>query len=581
MVDQTQSPAVRSGPKGGVVVAKSGNVLSNVMQIYAQPSVQRSLPMLVALLAVVVTIIVYLILQKPEMTTLYASLPESEKARVVDSLKNSGIEVMLDPTTGEVVVPVADYHRSRMSLAAQGLPSSTPDGYDSLNDMPLGTSRSVENMRLKQSQEVELARSINEIDSVLSARVHLALPEKSVFVRNSPGPTASVFLQLAKGRTLSAQQVQAIVHLVSSSVPDMTREGVTVVDQNGRLLSNPNGDEASGMSDTQLEYRMRLENIYRTRVESLVTPMVGAGNVSAQVNIDVDFTRSEVTEERVDPTGNALRSEQTTMDQESNAKAMGIPGAVANTPPAQASVNPASGMNAKSDGANASGDLRTRSSSEVRNYEVSRRVSTTQAPNAQIRQIHVAVLVRDPMVADAETGEMRPQPLPPESLLAIENLVKSTVGLDEERGDSLIVSSQPFVSTLEGVPKTWHDQPWMKDLARQMITVMVFGVVALGIVRPLLNRLLVPVGSSVPGEVMMREQDDIDLDKVEVAEGETLEDIKAKLKPKKQTISAEMLDTANTYDDKVAIIRMIVADEAGRVSNVFKAMMKRDLDLIN
>ena len=154
MVDQTQSPAVRSAPKGGVVVAKSGNVLSNVMQIYAQPSVQRSLPMLVALLAVAVTIIVYVILQKPEMTTLYASLPESEKARVVDSLKNSGIEVMLDPTTGEVVVPAADYHRSRMSLAAQGLPSSTPDGYDSLNDMPLGTSRSVENMRLKQSQEV-------------------------------------------------------------------------------------------------------------------------------------------------------------------------------------------------------------------------------------------------------------------------------------------------------------------------------------------------------------------------------------------------------------------------------------------
>ena len=216
MVDHTQSPAVISGPKGGVVVAKSGNLLSNVMQIYAQPSVQRSLPMLVALLTVVVTIIVYLILQKPEMTTLYASLPESEKARVVDSLKNSGIEVMLDPTTGEVVVPAADYHRSRMSLAAQGLPSSTPDGYDSLNDMPLGTSRSVENMRLKQSQEVELARSINEIDSVLSARVHLALPEKSVFVRNSPGPTASVFIQLANGRSLSAQQVQAIVHLVSS-----------------------------------------------------------------------------------------------------------------------------------------------------------------------------------------------------------------------------------------------------------------------------------------------------------------------------------------------------------------------------
>ena len=194
-----------------------------------------------------------------------------------------------------------DYHSSKISLAAQGLPASVPGGYQSLNDLPLGSSRSVELMRLKQSQEIELARSIREIEDVLSARVHLALPEKSVFVRNQQPPTASVFVQLPYGRTLGASQVTAIVHLVSSSIPNMSKQDVTVVDQNGALLSKSADDPDSALSDSQLEHRMRLESIYRTRIMSLVTPIVGPGNVSTQVNLEIDFTRNETTEEIVDP----------------------------------------------------------------------------------------------------------------------------------------------------------------------------------------------------------------------------------------------------------------------------------------
>ena len=195
------------------------------------------------------------------------------------------MDVALDPTTGDVLVPVADLHSSRMKLAALGLPSTAADGYDSLSNIPMGTSRSVEMMRLKQSQEVELARSIMEIRAIKSARVHLAIPERTVFVRDQATPSASVFLQLAGGRSLDESQVEAIINLVSASISGMSKEDVTVVDQQGRMLSKAIDDPASITTDNQFQYRMRLENIYRSRIESLVSPLVGAGNVNAQVNI--------------------------------------------------------------------------------------------------------------------------------------------------------------------------------------------------------------------------------------------------------------------------------------------------------
>jgi flagellar M-ring protein FliF len=341
--------------------------------------------------------------------------------------------------------------------------------------------------------------------------VHLAIPDKEVFVRQSADPTASVFLQLARGRSLGRSQVEAIVHLVSSSVPNLTKENVAVVDQNGSLLSRSSNSAESQLSDSQLEHRIKLEDIYRARVTSLLTPIVGAGNINAQINLDIDFTRSEVTEELVDPQGNALRSEQLTSDQTMQAPAKGIPGAIANTPPA------------------------------------------------------------------AETGLEIAKPLNEAELARIEKLVADAIGIDIERGDSLTVSSAPYVDMLmEGVIIEWYEKPFVRDAINQFGFVLMLGIVILGIVRPLINRILVP--AVVPGmQGAPGGDDEIDIDTVEVGEGESLEDIKAKLKPKKAAISAEMLDTANTYDDKVAVIRMIVSDEAGRVSNVFKAMMSKDI----
>ncbi len=572
MVDTTQNQIATPTQNNGSLLRQSSAAMSNVLRMTSQPSFQRALPVVIATATIVIGLLVFLYFQQPSRTTLFASLPDSEKSKVLEALSNSGIDATIDAATGEVTVPVNDYHRSKISLASQGLPTNAPNGYQGLDSIPMGSSKSVELMRLKQAQEVELAKSINEIDTILSARVHLAIPEKSVFARNQQPPTASVFVQLANGRVLGAPQVNAIIHLVSSSIPSLSKDNVTVIDQNGSLLSKSVDDPDSQMSDNHLQHRMRLESIYRSRILQILTPMVGPGNVMAQVNIEVDFTRREETEEVVDPKSIAIRSEQKSEDLSTDVPAKGIPGAVANTPPTEAQLqnNPASGFGGE--------QVRRRATDEVTNYEVSKKVSTTLKPSAQITKINASVLLRDGVTIDPATGLEVPEPISTEMIEEVQRLVNDAIGMNVDRGDTLTVESAPFVSTLEGVTKEWHEIPLIKDLTKQIITIVVLGIIALGVIRPLLSRVLVPIGVGAPGEIVTDMGDEIEIDEVEVGEGESLEDIKAKLKPKKQNISAEMLDTANSYDDKVAVMRMIVSDDAGRASNVFKSMMKSDID---
>ena len=570
MAEMAASPTSNMQNNDSGILPQAGSLVSQLREMKEQPAFRRALPTILAAAVTVIGLFAYFVMQQPSRTTLFASLPESEKSRVLDALKNSGVDVALDPTTGDVMVPTDDYHSSRIMLAAQGLPTVVPAGYDNLDSIQMGSSRSVEAMRLKQTQEMELARSIAEIDNVLSARVHLAIPEKEVFIRQESQPTASVFVQLAKGRVLGRTQVEAIIHLVSSSVPKMAKEDVSVIDHNGSLLSNSSHTKTGIMNNSELEHRVRMEDIYRSRIISLLTPIVGPGNINAQVNLDIDFTRSEITEEIVDPEGNALRSEQNTNDLTRERPAKGIPGAVANTPPQEPQLT------LEQTEVGVSNDtLRSSSSSEVKNYEVSRTVSSTMKPSHRIQKINAAVLIRDEVIIDPETGAKTTLPMSEEMQLKIEKLVGDTIGIDVNRGDSLTVSSSTFIDTLEGVRTNWYETGWFRSTVNQFGMIVILGIIVLGIIRPLLSRILVPA-SAVTG-VGTSDEDEIDLDTVEVGAGESLEDIKAKLKPKKQAISAEMLDTANTYDDKVAVIRMIVADESDRVANVFKSMLNKDM----
>ena len=556
--------------QGTGVISRISSAVSNVRKMTSDPAVQKSVPLVFGVIVAFIGIIVFFTMQKSEMTTLFASLPESEKSAVVQALKQNGVDVSLNPSTGEVIVPLNDYHQSRMLLAAEGLPASVPDGYQSLGDMPMGTSRSVEAIKIKQSLEAELSRSITFISGISSARVHLAIPEKTVFARELALPSASVFIKLANGRSLGRQQVQSIVHLVASSVPSLPSENITVIDQFGELLSKPSSDAGSTASDEQMSQTMRLGEIYRSRVVSLLTPMVGAGNLKTEINVDMSFTKSEITEESVDPTGNALRSEQTSLDESANPEARGIPGALSNAPPL------APDLKTNTPAAKGAGnDLKQRSQTSVKNYEVSRKVETTVAQYGQIKKIKAAVIIREKKVI-APDGTISFEKLSDEKLLEIKSLVQEALGFDKVRGDSVTVTSSPFVDIMEVAAAPWYESDAVRDIAQQLATVLILAIVIFGALHPLLKRVLVPSGYSSGMGAMSSDDDEMDNEKIEVSEGESLEDIKAKLKPKKSTISAEMLDTANTYDDKVAVIRMIVGDEAGRVSSVFKRMMQND-----
>lgn len=587
---QNEAPLVtqRTG-----LLATSSNALARVREAIDQPGFRRAFPTLLASLTAVAAIVLYWGMQKPEMTTLYSSLTETEKSKVLNSLRNMGVEVQLDPATGEILVPTDEYHQSRISLAAQGLPEFSGNEMNNLDNLPLGISRSVEGVRLRQVQEAELSKSIAEISSVKAARVHLALPEKSVFVRDQTPPTASVFVNLKNGRKLDKTQILAITNLVSSSVPGMNPGNVSIVDQFGNLLSNAPDDPDQILADSQLEYRMKLESIYRNRIQSLVTPIVGSNNVNAQVNLEIDFTRREVSQEIVDPDGSATLSEQNSLNVTAKKDAIGIPGAISNEPPQEAIVNQEqnqAGAAANNAAQEEQEKFETKSSTELKNYENSKTFETVKNPSNVITRIDAALLIRDKKVVDPETQEVTYEPVAAEVIQELENLVKSALGIKIERGDTLTITSQPFVEEFNGFEEKWYETPWFKSTIENSLLVLLIGIVALGVVRPMLNKILVPTASTnsvmelyAEAETMaeMAAKRATETAAVEVDEGESLDEIKAKLKPKKRAgISADLLDTANTYDDKVALVRMIVTDEAGRVANVFKQMMRDDLELL-
>ena len=566
------------------------NAVATIRDAIDQPSFRRAFPTILAALTAVAAVVVFASMREPNMTTLYASASDADKSKIYEALKNMGMSVELDPATGEVLIPTNDYHQARISLAAQGLPEYASNGFEEIDNLPLGVSRSVETMKLKKVQENELSRSIAEISSVQAARVHLALPEKSVFIRNQTAPTASVFVTLKNGRQLDQTQVRAITNLIASSVPGMSQDGVSIIDQSGRLLSYSPDNPNEVMADSQLAYRMRLESIYRSRIQSLVAPIVGASNVTAQVNLEIDFTRRETSQELVDPQDTAILSEQSSLNVTAKKDAVGIPGAISNQPPTEAQIA-TKDVSATMGGDGEKDNFETKSSTELKNYEISRKFETVTTPSNIIARIDAAILVRDRKVINADTGEVTFEPISEKIKKEMEQLISSAIGIKAERGDSLTITSQLFNDEIIGEQIRWFETAWFKSIIEKTLLVLLLGFVSLGVVRPMLSRILVPTSSTNSVMELYAEAETMaDLatqrvestKAVEVEEGETIEGIKAKLKPKKKSgISADLLDTANTYDDKVALVRMIVADEAGRVANVFKQLMRQDLDLLS
>ncbi len=431
--------------------------------------------------------------QTPSYSLLYANLSAKDATEVVEVLRKADLPFRLDETTGALLVPSGKVHDARLKLAAEGLPRSTELGFEILEkDQGFGTSQFIERARYQRALEVELARSISKLNSVQSARVHLAIPKQSVFVRNRKKPSASVLLHLYAGRTLEEEQVAAVSHLVAASVPNLEPTGVKVVDQTGRMLSEPDQSDDAVLTGKQFDYTRRLEASYIKRIEDILAPIVGHDGVKAQVAAEVDFTRTEQTQESFEPDPKALRSEQIMVEPGSNSAAMGIPGALSNQPPVEGQA-PEELPEGQAPGAQVGAPAASQSTRRkaTRNFELDRTVSHTIKPAAQIQRLSVAVVVDDHRLPAKGGGVVR-KSLTPEELDRITGLVKEAIGYSDERGDSVNVINVPFTEPLPAEPlpepPIW-EQAWLWDLLKQALGIAAVLVLVFAVLRPAMRRL--------------------------------------------------------------------------------------------
>ncbi|WP_049623331.1 flagellar basal-body MS-ring/collar protein FliF [Frateuria defendens] len=472
----------------------------DLRQLARSPASRQLLLLVAVAAAVAFGVAVVLWSRGPSYGLLYAGLEQRDAAAVTQALQAGNVPYKLGSDGSSIMVPAADLAAVRLKLAAQGLPqgsaTSTPvTGADS----PFGMSDLAERTRYQQMLETDLANTIGSLQSVRAARVHLALPKPSAFIRDNRPASASVLLTLYNGRQLDAGQVAAIVHLVASSVPDLDPKQVSVVDQQGQLLTTSDPDSATAVGDSRLRLATRIENTYAQRVEELLTPLVGPGKVRAQVYADLDFSQTEKASETYDHDHSALRSEQTSSEQRTGpASNGGVPGALSNQPPntvaqpTAAQPNAGQGRGAGAASATAQANTPTdNSSSATRNYELDRTISHVTDPAGRLARLSVAVAVDNKLVRGPK-GDTD-APFTPQELAHLTDLVKNVVGFNAARGDSVSVVNQPFrpMTTNDApVELPFWQRPGVMDLIKQGAGVLIALLIAFGLLRPLLKGLL-------------------------------------------------------------------------------------------
>lgn len=443
-------------------------------------------------LAVSIALGVYIVqwAQTPQYTSLYGHLSGRDIGEVVEVLKKEGIEYRLDDRTGALTVDTAKIHEARLSLAAKGLPHSAGPGFELMEkDQGFGSSTFLQNARYHRAQEGELARTIMSMSAVESARVHLALPRESAFVRDHRKASASVLVSMASGRRLDAGQVSAIIHLVASSVQNMEAEQVTIVDSKGRLLSSGDASNTMALSASQFDYTQKLETSYIDRIERLLSPIVGLGKVRAQVSADIDFTRTELTQETFNPDQPSIRSEQRVEEQTSGSvSAGGVPGALSNEPPGAAQAP----QQVTSATAATPGQLPKRSKTRLtRNFELDKTISHTRRAPGSIRRLSVAVIIDNKEVEDDE-GDIVSTPYTPEELTRFNILVKEAVGFNVLRGDTVNIINIAFtpIEEIEPPPElSFMEQPWLWDVVKQAVGGLLVLLLLFGVLRPVMHGL--------------------------------------------------------------------------------------------
>lgn len=447
-----------------------------------------------AALAVVAAI--WLWSSAPEYKVLFSNTTDKDGGAITASLDQMGVKYKFSEGGSAILVPADQVHGIRLKLASQGLPRAGNVGFELLENQKLGTSQFVEQVNYQRSLEGELANSIQALAAVSSARVHLALPKPSVFVRDQKNPTASVLLNLQPGRALDQAQVSAIVHLVASSVPELTPANVTVVDQNGSLLSDTAG-KGKQLDPNQLKYVEALQQNIVKQVESIIAPLVGQANVRAEATADVDFaqvdTAAELYKPNSPPEPQAIRSQQTSESTgPGSGNPSGIPGALSNQPPGVATAPiegaaPAAGQQAST------GPSRKDSTT---NYEVDKTLRYEQKPMGGIKRLTVGVVVNYRRSIDPKTGKVVVKPLSAAEVAQINELVKQAMGYSQARGDTLNVTNAPFDGVDkpdEQAPDWWKDPsnlPLLKDVAKYVFIAMVLAFLWFRILRPLFKPVM-------------------------------------------------------------------------------------------
>ena len=529
------------------------NPLQQVTGLLAQPAVRRSLPLILMVALLAAAALAWMSFSTAPQKVLFASLADADKASVTQALDQANIAARIDDA-GAVTVDEDDYARAKMLLAGQGLPKATPGGYAILDQLPMGVSRAVEGERLRQARETEIARSIQEIDAVAEARVHLATPEASVFIRDNAAPSASVILKLQPGRSLSEAQVGSIINLVASSVPGLKSDAVTIVDQMGGLLTKAAGESSLGAAgDERIAYQRRIEEKYRAQVVQLLTPLVGAGNFSTEVQADVDLDETQATRESYDKQG-ALRAEQGnwTGNQADSAQPGGIPGALSNIAPAASTVTAPNQAVPAAQGASTPGGAAPaikQSDQFARAYDLGKEVSVTRAAPGGVKKLSVAVLLRD-----IETAKPRSTV----EIQQITQLVQTAVGYTQARGDQVTVISRKFAGAAAlDQGQAWYDNAWLPIVARNVTAIVIALLVLMLGVRPL-------------AKALMKKRDDAG---PRLALGRDMGGNPAAA-PGQPAVGIEQIADAQNYDERIGMVRGFTRDNPARAALAVRDMIR-------
>jgi flagellar M-ring protein FliF len=473
-----------------------GSAMARLRAFAGQSAVKRMLPWFLGVSALGAVALTYETLAPAPQRTLYSELSDSERAGVVDALDKANIHYRINNETGALTVNADDLYKARMLVASNGALAQPQSGDDLLDKLPMGASRELEGERLRSAREHDLMMTIQQIDGVEAVRVHLAEGEKSVFVRDNTPPTASVMLRLAAGRQLSDSQVTAIVNLVAGSVPGLTPDAVRVVDQHGQLLS----DKSSGGDNDRLQLQSRMEDKLRSQVSALLTPMLGDGNFTSEIQVDLDMDQVTSARESYDKPG-VVRSETQEQSQTSSGQsAVGVPGVLSNTPPPPTTAQAGPPQGTPSPAASPAAQPTTGESSSSRTYELGREVAVANTTPGKIKRISVAVALSSRAMKKGKAADLD----------QLKQLVSAAVGADSSRGDQVAVIVRDFDAAPDA-KLPFYEAPWFATVTRNVAALLAVLLVLLLGVRPLIKALRGPARSAKGSLAAAEEQEVVEI----------------------------------------------------------------------